>query len=83
MEDRCNAVEVDERGFSRKRAHHGILEVFNWVAKWVGCRVKLKHRVGETGCIWGSGSLRKLSGRSWGGGSVDGRGGTEGRCASR
>ena len=48
--------------------------MFNWVAKWVGFRVKLKHRVGETGCIWGSGSSLKLSGRSWGGGSADGRG---------
>lgn len=47
MDDRCNAVEVDERGFSHKRAQHGILEVFNWVAKWVGCRVKLKQSWGN------------------------------------
>ena len=46
--------------------------MFNWLAKWVGFQIKLQHRVGETGCIWGSGS--SLSGRSRGGGSVDRRG---------
>ena len=79
MEYRCRAIEADERGFSCKRARHGIPKMFNWLAKWVGFQVKLKHRVGETGCIWGSGSsLWKESGR----GKCRKKRGTEERCAA-